>query len=339
MKEFFNTTHARKVFLDLSTLKTKDQLETKLTSIAIKGGLDYDQAHQAAKDILEVFQTHETVLQDFSSDSDLPLDRFLNILDSHYNSEAILGHLYTSLKLMDDPVNRDRLLSDPFSEEMTQLWVAHHSYVRKHYEQAREEVRNTIRRFNLPKEDMKKLLEDLDYFGVEPERHAVFKAEYLREHMARSAITSMYLYLDNRKKLLPHQAALTTCTIEDAAAFHEAIIAGQEQMAAVKDALWAWAVLHIALAVLVLLCGVVCYEEFIHLLILAAILVVVGGVPALLSHPIGALLGVAKVKVNNENRNQALNQAEESAFVDPTGLFNAQNYPAWDEMTDNALVY
>jgi len=132
---------------------------------------------------------------------------------------------------------------------------------------------------------------------------------------------------------------VTICTVQDATAFHDAVISGQERMAAVKDALWEWCVLYVALAALVLLCGAFYPEAFPFFLITAAVLVVVGGVPLLLSHPIGALLGVAKVKVNDENRDQALNRAEATAFVDLTGLFDAHNYEQWDEMTDNAWVY
>ena len=339
MTEFFYTKHAKQVFCDLSQLKSKEQLETKLTAIAVKGGLNYNKAVQAAKDILEVFQTHETVLRDLTTAADQALDKFFKRLDSSYAREETLGHLYTSLKLVDDPISRMRLYSAPLSEEMTQLWTQHHTHARENYEQVCNEVRDTLRRFNLSRQEMEKLLDGLDYFGIQPELYIAYKAEDIREHMARSAITAMHLYLDNQKELTPHQAALATCTIQDAAAFHDAVIAGRERMDAVKDGLWEWGVLYVALAVVVLLCGIPHPEEFSYFLILAAVLVVVGGVPALVSHPVGVWLGLAKVKVDNENRNQEQTHDEQTAFEDPTGLFDVHNYDAWDEMTDNAFVY
>lgn len=339
MTEFFYTKNAKQVFCDLSQLKSKEQLETRLTAIAVKGGLNYDKATQAAKDILAVFQTHETVLRDVSTDADLALNKFFDRLNNSYAREKTLGHLYTSLKLVDNPISRMRLYSDPLSKEITQLWTQHHTYARENYEQVCGEVRDTLRRFNLSKQEMEKLLDGLDYFGVQPELQTAHKAKTLREHMARSAITAMHLYLDNRKQFTPHQAALTTCTIHDAAAFHDGIIAGRERMDAVKDALWAWGVLYTAIAVVMLMFGVFYPEEYLYTLITAAVLVVVGGVPALVRHPAGVWLGLAKVKVDNENRNQEQTHDEQTAFEDPTGLFDAHNYDAWDEMTDNAFVY
>ena len=339
MTEFFYTKNAKHVFCDLSQLKSKEQLETRLTAIAVKGGLKYDKAAQAAKDILAVFQTHETVLRDVASDADLALNQFFDRLDNSYAREKTLGHLYTSLKLVDDPISRMRLYSDPLSKEITQLWTQHHTYARENYEQVCGEVRDTLRRFNLSKQEMEKLLDGLDYFGVQPEFQTAHTAETLREHMARSAITAMHLYLDNQKELTPHQAALTTCTIQDAAAFHDGIIAGRERMAAVEDALWEWCVMYVALAVLMLIAGVFYPEEYLCIVILAAVLVVVGGLPALVRHPAGVWLGLTKVKVVNENRNRAQSHDEQTVFEDPTGLFDVHNYDAWDEMTDNAFVY
>ena len=339
MTEFFYTKHAKQVFCDLSQLKKKEQLETRLTATAVKGGLKYDKASQAAKDILEVFQAHETVLRDVVTDADQALNDFFDRLDNKYAREKTLGHLYTCLKLVDDPISRMQLYSNPLSEEITQLWTQYHAYARENYDQVCSQVRDSLRRFNLSGQEMEKLLDGLDYFGVHPEVHIVHEAENLREHMARSAITAMHLYLDSQKELTPHQAALTTCTIQDAAAFHDSIIAGRERMAAVEDALWEWCVMYVALAVLMLIAGVFYPEEYLCIVILAAVLVVVGGLPALVRHPAGVWLGLTKVKVVNENQNRAQTHDEQTVFEDPTGLFDVHNYDAWDEMTDNAFVY
>jgi len=338
--EFFNTKNARTVFKDLGKLKHKDQLETRLTAIAVKKGLNYAQASQAAKDILGVFLTNETVLRDTVTDADLVLDQFFSLLDSSGWREEDLASLYMSKKLAEDPVVRARLHDDYDDPQVVELRDQCAKMVRENYRQVRDEMYQCFRRFNLPKGEMKKLLEEkLLYSTSDSDYRVGWDADTIREQVARGAITAMHLYLDNRSQLTPDQAAAAICTVQDATAFHDAVIAGQERMAAVKDVLWEWCVLYVALAVLILLCGLFYPEAFAFFLITAAVLVVVGGVPALLSHPIGALLGVAKVKVNNENRNQVLNQAEDTAFVDPTGLFDAHNYEQWDEMTDNALVY
>ena len=92
-------------------------------------------------------------------------------------------------------------------------------------------------------------------------------------------------------------------------------------------------------AALMLIAGVFYPEEYLCIVILAAVLVVVGGLPALVRHPAGVWLGLTKVKVVNENQNRAQTHDEQTVFEDPTGLFDVHNYDAWDEMTDNAFVY
>lgn len=345
MTDFFHTENAKKVFDDLNHTGKDVALETRLTSIAAKQGLPYLEANQAAREILQVFQPHYAATQEFSTDGDKALDRFFDFLDASALREQCLGALNASLTLADDPEARKRLFTDARDLEMKRLHKQCYIPAWEDYHKVRDEVREGLRRLNLSKEPMEKLLDGLNRRGVCTESSLIWEAEDIREHMARGTITAMRLYLSNRKDISPAEAALTVCTTREAMVFHDAIISGQESMQEVQDLLMDGFLFSILVAVIIILCGALLWrEELLWVLLSAALLVVEGGLFALASHPVGAWLGRAKIQVNNDQTRVSEERQENTveqtqALKDPFGLFDVHNYEAWDELTDNALVF
>lgn len=292
---FFTTGSARDVFIAHRSADSRADLETALASLAIRNGLIYPDAHQAARDILDVFSLSRTVIDGIEHDAAGLLDQVLGCIDHHPDSSLLLSQLYTSVAAAQLPAAVFRKPAALYNRKLKELYGQCRAKVLDDEQAARDEIRKGILHLRLSPEAMHQLSQRISQLAPDDERSMLRCGNLLREHLSISAVSAMHLYLARRTELSPGAAAIAVCTLKAASQFHDAVHDGCETAQYVSDAFIGWFICWAALAAAALLCQLVCAETIPLLLSCAGLLLSVGAAPLLARKPVSLIIGRTKV--------------------------------------------
>ena len=348
---FATTANARKVYWDLVRNDKGETLEARLTSIAVREGLDYAQAHQATQDILDVLYAHQLTFDTAGVIQKGQVDDLLLWVDRSLNREKALNQLYTGLKIASLPASKFNCSSIFINEDVQRIQEECLEIVKSDYQKARAEIREAFQRLNLEEKRLKQLMDKISYDVREPDAGIQTNADALRQHLSINAFSAMRMYLANSETLTPHESAVLVSTHKIAAAFHEEISAGCDSKEEMSEFILSIALLTALEAAVVLLCMPFALEVAPMLLSFEGLAATVVIVSALVKEPVSKVFGAMRIHlfsettalldapVNAEAPEETVDCPQEKAFSDPLELFDVQSYEAWDEITDNALVY